>query len=239
MIVGTVNVVTLDGPSGAGKGTVGVSIAKRLSYNYLDSGALYRALAVAGERHNVDLNDKKRLIKLAINLDISFQAETAQAETTQAETASGMTVFLEGEDISGDIALERTAARASVLALHSEVRTALTERQRLFAISPGLVADGRDMGTVVFPDAVLKLFLTATIETRAKRRYKQLLLRGDNVSLPAVWRQLQKRDQRDSERSVSPLVPATDAIKLDSTNMSVEEVVDALMDMVVARGICE
>ena len=229
MIVSTVNVVTLDGPSGAGKGTVGMSIAKKLSYNYLDSGALYRALAVAVERHNVDLNDKKRLIKLAINLDISFQAETA----------SGMTVFLEGEDISGDIALERTAARASVLALHSEVRTALTERQRLFAISPGLVADGRDMGTVVFPDAVLKLFLTATIETRAKRRYKQLLLRGDNVSLPAVWRQLQKRDQRDSERSVSPLVPATDAIKLDSTNMSVEEVVDALMDMVVARGICE
>jgi cytidylate kinase len=149
-----------------------------------------------------------------------------------------MQVFLEGENISRDIALERTAERASVLASYSEVRTALTERQRLFAIAPGLVADGRDMGTVVFPDAVLKLFLTATIETRAKRRYKQLLLRGDNVSLPAIWRQLQKRDQRDSERSVSPLVPAIDAIKLDSTDMSVEGVVDALMDMIVARGIC-
>ncbi len=227
MIVSAVNVLTLDGPSGVGKGTVGVSMAKKLSYNYLDSGALYRTLAVAAERWDVDLNDKKGLKKLANNLDISFQAESA----------STIKPFLDGEDITRELMLENTASKASVLALYSEVRTALTARQRLFAISPGLIADGRDMGTVVFPDAILKFFLTASVETRAKRRYKQLLLRGDNVSLPAIWRQLEERDKRDSERNISPLVPAEDAIELDTTYMSAGEVVDALMDVVMVRGI--
>tara|TARA_E500000178_G_scaffold347803_1_gene401722 strand:- start:35434 stop:36114 length:681 start_codon:yes stop_codon:yes gene_type:complete len=224
--VSIVNVVTLDGPSGAGKGTLGVSIANKLSYNYLDSGVFYRALAVAAERHNVDLNDKEGLKKLANNLDIFFQVEFA----------SIIKLFLEGEDVTRELMLESTASRASILALDFGVRAALTARQRLFAISPGLVADGRDMGTVVFPNATLKFFLTANIETRARRRYKQLLLRGDNVSLPAIWRQLEERDERDTKRSISPLVPAKDAIKLDTTNMVAGEVVEAVMNILVDRG---
>ena len=187
----------------------------------------YRALAVAVERHNVDLNDKKRLKKLAINLDISFQAETM----------SGMQVFLEGENISRDIALERTAERASVLASYSEVRTALTERQRLFAIAPGLVADGRDMGTVVFPDAVLKLFLTATIETRAKRRYKQLLENGQSGNLARLTEAIQARDRADMDRSVSPLCPAEDALIVDSTALSIDQVCETIISEAKSRSL--
>jgi cytidylate kinase len=220
--------VTVDGPSGAGKGTLSAALASKLGYSYLDSGALYRLLALASERHKVALDNQYALVVLAAHLDICFEYNAAEGRTQ---------ILLEGEDVSRQLRTESVAIMASELAVHVGVRAALVERQRLFALAPGLVADGRDMGTVVFPEARLKIYLTASAEERAARRYKQLLEKGDNVSLRAVRLQVDERDQRDTERQVAPLRPADDAIQIDTSEMSADAVLLQLLEITVVKGL--
>tara|TARA_B110000444_G_scaffold194567_1_gene184905 strand:+ start:399 stop:1085 length:687 start_codon:yes stop_codon:yes gene_type:complete len=224
----SVPIVTVDGPSGAGKGTLSAALASKLGYRYLDSGALYRLLALASERHRVALDNQHALVVLAAHLDICFEYNAAEGRTQ---------ILLEGEDVSRQLRTESVAIMASELAVHVGVRAALVERQRLFALAPGLVADGRDMGTVVFPEARLKIYLTASAEERAARRYKQLLEKGDNVSLRAVRLQVDERDQRDTERQVAPLRPADDAIQIDTSEMSADAVLLQLLEITVVKGL--
>ena len=223
----TVRILTVDGPSGAGKGTVSMALAEKLGFKYLDSGALYRLLALAAERHTVAISNHKALVILASHLDICF-------EYTEGR---GTKILLEGEDVGGQLRSESIAKLASQLAIYTDVRIALIERQRLFAVAPGLVADGRDMGTVVFPKANLKIYLTASAEERAARRYKQLLEKGDNVSLRAVHVQVNERDQRDMSRQVAPLYPAEDAILIDTSDLSADAVVHRLLEIAVVHGL--
>lgn len=223
-----VPVITIDGPSGSGKGTVCQLLAAKLGFHYLDSGALYRLLAVAAKRHGVALDNVESLAVLAAHMDISFKMN---GDGTPAK------VFLEGEDVSSTIRNEGVGAEASEVAAYPEVRTALLQRQRAFAVAPGLVADGRDMGTVVFPDAVAKIFLTASPEERAKRRYNQLIDKGESVSLADLVKKVQKRDSRDMNRTISPLVPAENAVVLDSSHMTVDEVLDSGLEIVIKSGI--
>ena len=223
-----VPIVTVDGPSGAGKGTLSAALASKLGYRYLDSGALYRLLALASERHKVALENQHALVMLAAHLDICFEYNATEGQAQ---------ILLEGEDVSRQLRTESVAIMASELAVHVGVRAALVERQRLFAVKPGLVADGRDMGTVVFPEATLKIYLTASAEERAARRYKQLLEKGDNVSLPAVRMQVGERDQRDTERQVAPLRPADDAIQIDTSEMSADAVLLQLLETTVVKGL--
>lgn len=222
-----VPVITIDGPSGSGKGTVCQLLAFRLGYHYLDSGALYRLLALAAKRHGVAVDNIESLAILAEHMDISFKTDGASAPV----------VMLEGEDVSQLIRTEEVGDQASKVAAHSKVRDALLQRQRAFAVSPGLVADGRDMGTVVFPDADAKIFLTASAEVRAERRYKQLIDKGESVSLAALVERVNERDNRDSNRSVAPLVPADNAPVLDSSDTGVDEVLDKVLAIVADRGI--
>mgnify|MGYP001327392483 CR=1 FL=1 len=223
----SVNVITIDGPSGVGKGTAGGIIAKKLKYNYLDSGALYRLLALAARRHNVFLKNETALVALAGHFDIAFE-----------ENACGdIKTFLEGEDVSSAMRSESVAEFASQLAIYPSVRSSLLDRQRLFAVDPGLIADGRDMGTVVFPDAALKFFLNASFDTRVTRRHKQLIERGENVSLRAVQSQLDERDRRDKSRLASPLIPAEDAVEIDTSGMTADEVVNTLLEIVSLKGL--
>lgn len=219
-------VITIDGPSGAGKGTISRIVAKKLDFHYLDSGALYRLLGLASQRHNVKLTSVSGLATLAEHMDVSFQ------------TAKGgdFTIHLEGEDVTRQLRTEETGALASQVARFSEVRAALLIRQRSFARAPGLVADGRDMGTVVFPNAAIKLFLTASVEERALRRYKELLEKGGSVSLPALEEQVRSRDERDINRDASPLRPAEDAIEIDTSAMSIQEVTDAVLNLLAVKG---
>jgi cytidylate kinase len=218
-------VITIDGPSGAGKGTVGRLLAKRLNFHYLDSGALYRLLGLAVERHKLNRNHHCNLAVLAENMDIAFEVVKDGEHR----------VLLEGEDVTRELRTEHTGALASRVAAYPEVREALLIRQTLFAKEPGLVADGRDMGTVVFPEAELKIYLTATIEERARRRYKQLLDMGENVSLRALEGQVRSRDKRDINRDTAPLVPATDAIQLDTSGLPPLHVLETVLDIAVAR----
>lgn len=210
-------VLTIDGPGGAGKGTVSRLVSQRLGWHYLDSGAIYRALAVAVTRRGIALDDWPAVIDCARRMDLAFR------------TSDGFAVLLDGGDISADIQREEIGAAASRLAPHSEVRAVLLENQRAFRRPPGLVADGRDMGTVVFPDAPYKVFLTASAQVRAERRYKQLLAQGVDVNLSQLTRELEERDRRDRERAVAPLVPAADAVELDSSNLTIEQVVDKVL----------
>ena len=215
-----VPVITIDGPGGSGKGTISYLLAKELGWHLLDSGALYRVLALAAEWHAVQMTDEVALEVLAAHLDVQFLAVT---DTPVCR------VILEGEDVSEDIREEDCGNNASIVAAFAKVRAALLERQRAFREEPGLVADGRDMGTVVFTDAAVKVFLTASAGERAKRRHNQLKEKGFDVSLRDLFEDIQKRDERDANRSVSPLRPAPDSLVLDSTNLGIEEVFERVM----------
>lgn len=224
---GLVPVIAIDGPSGSGKGTIARKIALQLGWNLLDSGALYRLLALAGRRRGFDPNDEAAHAVLARTMNIRFSGDASGEEQ----------IWLGGDEVSGEIRTEQAGEGASRVAAMSTVRTALLERQRQFAQEPGLVADGRDMGTVVFPDSPLKIFLTATAEERARRRYKQLKDKGIGVSLAALSQELAERDRRDTNRPISPLKPAGDAEIIDSTALGVDEVANAVLKLAKARGL--
>jgi CMP/dCMP kinase len=217
--------MTIDGPSGSGKGTVARAAAQSLGWGLLDSGALYRLVALAGRRAGIGLEDGARLAQLAIGFDIRFGSDTAGEEI----------VWLQGDDVTAAIRTEMAGNDASKVAALPVVRAALLERQRRFAVAPGLVADGRDMGTVVFPDAQVKIFLTASAEERAQRRYKQLKQKGVAATLAALSREIAERDQRDSTRAISPLVASDDAVSLDTTGMTVDDVIGRVLQIAQER----
>ncbi len=221
-----VPVITVDGPSGSGKGTVCRLLADTLGWRLLDSGALYRLTALAASHHGVSMDDEEALVVLAAHLDVQFASRDGVVQ-----------IILEGEEVTQAIRSESVGNDASVIAAIGTVRTALIERQRAFAELPGLIADGRDMGTVVFPDAILKVYLDASVEERASRRYNQLINKGLNASLEVILNDLQERDARDMNRSVAPLKPASDAMVLDSTSMSIEEVLGAILEEVRHKGL--
>jgi cytidylate kinase len=220
-------VVAIDGPSGSGKGTIAQALASALGWHLLDSGALYRLIALAATRRGVALDDEQALARLTAGLDVRF-----------GDTGDGSgTVWLQGEEVGATIRTEQCGEGASRVAAFPAVRLALLERQRAFAAPPGLVADGRDMGTVVFPNAVLKVFLTASAEERARRRHKQLKQKGIDVSLRDLSREIAERDRRDANRPVAPLRAADDARALDSTDLSPREVVDQILAWLHAIGV--
>ena len=221
-------VITIDGPSGSGKGTVCQALAAELGWHLLDSGALYRLVALAATNHSVAPDNAQALEVLAAHLDVHFEVE---------RVGKPAKVVLEGEDVTAEIRREEIGSRASQVAALPAVRQALLQRQRAFLAQPGLLADGRDMGTVVFPGADLKIYLTASAEQRAQRRYKQLKEKGESVSLPQLIRDIEARDKRDTERPVAPLKPATDAITIDTTRMTIAEVVDCVMTQVRNRSL--
>jgi cytidylate kinase len=209
----SVPVITIDGPGGSGKGTIAMRLAQNLGWNFLDSGALYRVVAVAAMERAIEADNEQALGELAGNLDVSFSF-----------TGDEVVILLDGNRITGKLRSEETGVFASKIAAVPAVRAALVKRQRAFRKLPGLVADGRDMGTVIFPDAKLKIFLTASVQARADRRYKQLKEKGESVNLSRLFRDIKKRDKRDMSRSISPLTPAEDALLIDSTDMSIEMV---------------
>ena len=227
-MINQIPVIAIDGPSGSGKGTVAALLATQLGWNFLDSGALYRLLAFAARNHGVDLTNEEALKLLAAHLDVQFGA---------AKDTSGMQMILEGEDVTQAIRNEQIGAGASQVAALPAVREALLQRQKAFREAPGLVADGRDMGTVVFPDAPLKIFLTASAEERARRRYLQLKSKGDDVNLASLLDEIRARDERDTGREVAPLKPADDAVQLDSTELSIEQVLEQILSEVAKRDI--
>ena len=210
-------VIAIDGPSGSGKGTVAMRLAEHLGWHFLDSGALYRLVAVAAINRGIAAEDSIAMGQLASGLDVTF-----------GMSDDGMVILLDGNYITGRLRSEEVSALASRISAYPNVREALVARQRAFRRAPGLVADGRDMGTVIFPDAVLKIFLTASVEARAKRRYKQLKEKGENVNLTRLFRDIEERDERDSSRAVSPLKPADDAHTIDSTELSINEVLQKI-----------
>lgn len=213
-------VITIDGASGTGKGTVTHIIAKELGWRLLDSGALYRVLALAALKHNVSLDDESALKVLAEHLDVEF---------VTADTSLPPLIYLEGENVTDTIRTEKIGNTASKVGALADVRAALLDRQRAFRDTPGLVTDGRDMGTVVFPDANLKVFLTASPEERAERRYKQLKAKGDSVNLSGLIEELYERDKRDQERAVAPLRPAEDAVLIETDHLSIKQVVERIL----------
>ncbi|NMP15580.1 (d)CMP kinase [Thalassotalea sp. Y01] len=210
--------ITIDGPSGAGKGTVARIVAEQLGWNFLDSGAIYRVLAVATEHHGIDVDNEESVIPLAAHLDVEFSVEDNETR-----------ILLEGEDVTDNIRTETVGAVASKVAAYPRVREALLRRQRAFRETPGLIADGRDMGTVVFPDAKVKVFLDASAEERARRRCLQLQQKGEDVSIGRLLEDIRLRDDRDRNRAVAPLVPAEGALIVDSTEMSIEQVVEKIL----------
>ncbi|MFB1034121.1 MAG: (d)CMP kinase [Sinobacterium sp.] len=212
-------VITIDGPSGAGKGTVARIVAKQLGWELLDSGAIYRVLAIATRHHGVGVEDEEPLIPMAAHLDVQF------AINSDGESQ----VILEGEDVTSSIRSEEVGNLASKVAAFPRVREALLRRQRAFKVSPGLVADGRDMGTVVFSDAPVKVFLTASAEERAERRFNQLKEKGFDVNIGRLLSEIRQRDERDQNRKVAPLVPAEGALYIDSTDLSIQEVVNKIL----------
>ena len=212
-------VLAIDGPGGAGKGTICQLVAKKLGWHLLDSGALYRLTALAASKHGVELDNEDSVAVLAKHLDVQFIPQDEGLVHT----------ILEGEDVSTDIRTEQVGSMASKVASLPAVRQALLERQRDFAQAPGVVADGRDMGTVVFPDAPVKIYLTASAEERAKRRFLQLQEKGVDSDIEEILRDIQERDDRDMNREIAPLKPAVDSLVVESTNMSIEQVLDVVM----------
>jgi len=217
-----VPVVAIDGPVGSGKGTIARRVAQALGYHLLDSGALYRLTALSAAKQGVDLGDVGAVAQVARELNVRFDSHSDGSER----------IWLDDEDITLEVRRETSGEMASVVAVIPQVREALLERQRAFQQAPGLVADGRDMGSLVFPSASVKIFLTASAEERARRRHKQLKGKGIGVSLAALSRDIEDRDRRDSERSVAPLRPAKDARILDSSGQSIEAVAQTVLDWV-------
>lgn len=218
-------VIAIDGPSGSGKGTVSRKVADALGFHFLDSGALYRLVALAGLRAHLEPNDAAGHARLAERMNVEFGSDPAGNER----------ILLDGADVTSELRAEATGSAASRVAAMPEVRTALFARQRQFARPPGLVADGRDMGSIVFPAAPLKIFLTATPAERARRRHKQLKEKGLDVSLAALSRDIAERDARDASRAVAPLKAAADAIHLDSTGLTVDAVVAQILRLARQR----
>jgi len=208
-------VIAIDGPSASGKGSVAERVAKHFGFHYLDSGAIYRLLAYAAYQHNVAWSDASKLAAIAGKLDIRFENGEA---------------YLNGEQVSAHIRTEQMGKGASEVAVHPDVRTALLQTQRNFRQAPGLVGDGRDIGSVIFPDAGLKVFLTAAVETRAKRRYDQLINRGETADYDLILEDLQQRDLRDSQRAAAPLKQLPDAILLDTTDKNIEQAVNIIIE---------
>ena len=223
-------VITVDGPSGSGKGTVCRLLADKLGWDVLDSGAIYRVLSLAALHHQIALDNEEGLVPLAANLDVQFLVDS--------QTNAGK-VILEGEDVTTTIRNEEVGAAASKFAALPRVREALLRRQRAFRTENGLIADGRDMGTVVFQDAPLKIYLTASAQERARRRFVELNTRGLDVTLSGLLQDIQARDERDMNRTVAPLVPAEDAIEIDTSDLNAQQVFDkviTLLDIAISEG---
>ncbi|HEY6642910.1 (d)CMP kinase [Povalibacter sp.] len=220
-----VPVLTIDGPSGSGKGTVARLVAERLGWHLLDSGALYRLVAYAARERSIAWDDEPANAAIAAHLDVRFSADSLGNEQ----------IWLEGREVSVHIRSEAIGAGASQVAAIPPVRAALLARQRAFAEPPGLVADGRDMGTVIFPGAALKIYLTASAEERAQRRYKQLKDKGLGANLAALSQEIAERDRRDASRPIAPLRPADDAQVIDSTSMSIDAVVARVLELAAQR----
>ena len=213
-------VLTIDGPSGAGKGTVSRALARHLQWNYLDSGSIYRSLAIAAIKQQVDLQDIHKLSEIASTMQLEFHCENE------------LQVFLDGEEITPLLATETTGHAASVVAAYPEVRAQLLKKQMDFQRFPGLVADGRDMGSVVFPDAQFKVYLTASAKERGLRRYKQLIEKGIDANLVQITQEIEARDLRDTQRTTAPLTIPDGALEIDSSKMSIEQVIQRVLDLV-------
>lgn len=216
----SIPVLTIDGPSGAGKGTVSRAVAKKLGWHYLDSGSIYRSLAIASLRQNINLDDPQEITDVAARMRLEF------------DCLDELIVKLDGEDITAQLGSEQTGSVASKIAAIPEVRAILLQKQKDFKQLPGLVADGRDMGTVVFPDAKYKVFLTASADERAMRRYKQLIEKGIDVNLQRITEEIEARDRRDMEREAAPLAMAADAIYIDSSDMALEVVIQEVLNLI-------
>ena len=215
-------VIAVDGPAASGKGTIAAGVAAALGFHYLDSGALYRLVALQALEHGIDAGDAQALAAAAAALPVAFR---------------GGRTLLEGRDVTDLIRGEAASRMASAVAVHPGVRAALLARQRAFREPPGLVADGRDMGTVVFPDAALKVFLTASAEERARRRHKQLIEKGISITIDDLLRDIRERDARDATRAVAPLAAAPDAVLLDTTDLSIAAATDAVLGHYAGRGV--
>lgn len=217
-------VITVDGPSGAGKGTLCHALADKLGFDFLDSGAIYRILALAAVKKGVSLDDEAKLAELGRHLNVQFVPENGEIQ-----------VILDGENVGDQIRTAEAGQNASKVAVYPLVREALLQRQRDFSTEKGLIADGRDMGTVVFPEAQIKLFLDASAEERAKRRVKQLQEKGFNANFDEILAEIKERDYRDRNRAVAPLVPAKNALLLDSTQLSIDEVIEQALQYIASK----
>ena len=213
-------ILTIDGPSGAGKGTVSRRVAKKIGWHYLDSGSIYRSVAIALMQNNADITNTNQILSVASTLELAFECNDE------------LTVKLNGQDVTSQLATETTGNVASQIAVIPEVRRTLLQKQKDFKQPPGLVADGRDMGTVVFPEAKIKVFLTASAAERAQRRYKQLMEKGIDVNIAQITSEIEARDARDKERAAAPLVQAPDAHYIDSSGMTIDEVIAQVLSLV-------